>query len=246
MLISALIFGLLGSFHCVGMCGPIAFLLPLDRTNTLKKITQIFVYHFGRILAYSLIGLIFGLIGSSLNLFGMQQQLSIAIGLLMILVMIIPAKTFNRYNFSKPLYKIISKVKSALGKELKKKSVDTFLTIGFLNGLLPCGLVYMAVFGALASGGAMEGSLYMAVFGLGTIPLMTTAIYLGNFLSGKVRQHIRKAIPVFVIFMGCLFVLRGLGLGIPYVSPKPMTEMVDAKYNCVDTAIETNKELINL
>ena len=186
MLISALIFGLLGSFHCVGMCGPIAFLLPLDRTNTLKKTTQIFVYHFGRIIAYSLIGLIFGLIGGSLNLFGMQQQLSIAIGLLMILVMIIPAKTFNKYNFSKPLYKIISRVKSALGKELKKKSVDTFLTIGFLNGLLPCGLVYMAVFGALASGGAMEGSLYMAVFGLGTIPLMTTAIYLGNFLSGKI------------------------------------------------------------
>jgi hypothetical protein len=176
----------------------------------------------------------------------MQQQLSIAIGLLMIVTMIIPAKTFNKYNFSKPLYKIISRVKSALGKELKKKSVDTFLTIGFLNGLLPCGLVYMAVFGALASGGAMEGSLYMAVFGLGTIPLMTTAIYLGNFLSGKVRQHIRKAIPVFVIFMGCLFVLRGLGLGIPYVSPKPMTEMVDANYNCVVTAIETNKELINL
>jgi sulfite exporter TauE/SafE len=246
MLISALIFGLLGSFHCVGMCGPIAFLLPLDRTNTLKKTTQIFVYHFGRIIAYSLIGLIFGLIGSSLNLFGMQQQLSIAIGLLMILVMIIPAKTFNKYNFSKPLFKIISKVKSALGKELKKKSVDTFLTIGFLNGLLPCGLVYMAVFGALASGGAMEGSLYMAVFGLGTVPLMTTAIYLGNFLSGKVRQHIRKAIPVFVIFMGCLFVMRGMGLGIPYVSPKPMTEMVDANYDCVDTATETNKELINL
>ena len=246
MLISALIFGLLGSFHCVGMCGPIAFLLPVDRSNTLKKTSQIFVYHFGRIIAYSLIGLVFGLIGRSLNLFGMQQQLSIAIGLLMILAMIVPAKTFNKYNFSKPLYKIVSKVKNGLGKELKKKSVDTFLTIGFLNGLLPCGLVYMAVFGALASGGAMEGSLYMAVFGLGTIPLMTTAIYLGNFLSGKVRQHIRKAIPVFVIFMGCLFVMRGMGLGIPYISPKPMVEMVDANYNCNDTDTEPNKELINL
>lgn len=246
MLISALIFGLLGSFHCVGMCGPIAFLLPLDRTNTVKKTTQIFVYHFGRLIAYSLIGLIFGLIGSSLNLFGMQQQLSIAIGLLMILVMITPARTFNKYNFSKPVYKIISKVKSALGKELKKKSVDTFLTIGFLNGLLPCGLVYMAVLGAIGSGGAIEGGFYMAVFGVGTIPLMTTAIYLGNFLSGKVRQHIRRAIPVFVIFMGCLFVLRGLGLGIPYVSPKPMAEMVDAKYDCINTTPETNKELINL
>jgi sulfite exporter TauE/SafE len=246
MFISALIFGLLGSFHCVGMCGPIAFLLPVDRSSTFRKTTQIFIYHFGRILAYSLIGLVFGLIGSSLNLFGMQQQLSIAIGVLMILVMVIPAKTFNKYNFSKPLYKLVSRVKNSLGKELKKKSADTFLTIGFLNGLLPCGLVYMAVFGALATGGAVDGSLYMAVFGLGTIPLMTSAIYLGNFLSGKVKQQIRKAIPVFVILMGCLFVMRGMGLGIPYVSPRPMVKMVDANYNCSNAATKLNKELINL
>lgn len=232
MLVSALIFGLLGSFHCVGMCGPIAFLLPVDRTNNFKKTGQIFLYHFGRILAYSIIGLLFGLVGKSLNLFGMQQQLSILIGLLMIVVVLIPARIFNKYNFSRPIYKIISKVKNALGKELKKKSADTFLTIGFLNGFLPCGLVYMAVFGALASGSAIDGSIYMVVFGLGTIPLMTTTIYLGNFLSGKARQHIRKTIPVFVLFMGCLFILRGMGLGIPYVSPKPITEMVDANYNC--------------
>lgn len=232
MLATALIFGLLGSFHCVGMCGPIAFLLPVDRSNNLKKTGQIFLYHFGRILAYSIIGLLFGLVGKSLSLFGLQQQLSIVIGFLMIVVVLIPVKTFNKYNFSKPLYKAISKVKSALGKELKKKSPDTFLTIGFLNGFLPCGLVYMAVFGAMASESAAQGSLYMAVFGLGTIPLMTTAIYLGNFLSGKVRQHIRKTIPVFVVLMGCLFVLRGMGLGIPYVSPKPMVEQVDTNYNC--------------
>lgn len=241
MLVSALIFGLLGSFHCVGMCGPIAFLLPVDRSNTLKKTSQIFVYHFGRIVAYSLIGLVFGLLGKSLNLFGMQQQLSIVIGLLMITVVLVPVRIFNKYNFSRPIYKVISKVKNALGKELKKKSADTFLTIGFLNGFLPCGLVYMAVFGALASGSAIDGSMYMVVFGLGTIPLMTTAIYLGNFLSGKVRQHIRKAIPVFIIFMGFLFVMRGMGLGIPYISPKPMVEMVDANYNCSNISAENIK-----
>lgn len=241
MLSTALIFGLLGSFHCVGMCGPIAFLLPVDRSNTLKKTGQIFMYHFGRILAYSLIGLIFGLIGKSLNLLGMQQQLSIGIGLLMILVVLIPSQIFNKYNLSKPLYKVISKVKSRLGTELKRKSPDTFLTIGFLNGFLPCGLVYMAVFGALAMGNALEGSLYMALFGLGTIPLMTTAVYLGNFLTAKVKQHIRKMIPVFVILIGCLFVLRGLGLGIPYLSPKPMSEMVDSNYNCQIIATDDNK-----
>ncbi|MCB0453850.1 MAG: sulfite exporter TauE/SafE family protein [Aequorivita sp.] len=232
MLYTALIFGLLGSFHCVGMCGPIAFLLPVGRSNNLKKVVQISLYHFGRILAYGIIGFIFGLVGKSLNLFGFQQQLSILIGVLMLAVIFIPQKTFNKYNFSKPIYRIISKVKTALGKELKKKSPDTFLTIGFLNGFLPCGLVYMAVFGAIASGNALQGSLYMALFGIGTIPLMTSAIYLGNFLNGQVRQRIRRAIPVFVVIIGCLFIARGLGLGIPYISPKPITENVDANYNC--------------
>lgn len=238
MLITAFILGLLGSFHCVGMCGPIAFILPVDRKNPVKKFGQIFLYHFGRIFSYALLGLIFGLLGKSLNLFGFQQQLSILIGLLMIFVILIPQRTFNKYNFSKPVYRVISKVKSALGKELKKKSPDTFLTIGFLNGFLPCGLVYMAIFGAIASGNAWEGSLYMAFFGLGTVPLMTSAIYLGNFLNAQVRQRIRKAIPVFVVIIGCLFVLRGMGLGIPYISPKPVTETVSADAECHQPIID--------
>ncbi len=232
MLWSALIFGLLGSFHCVGMCGPIAFMLPVDRSNSFRKVSQIFIYHFGRFLAYSLIGLFFGLIGKSLYIFGIQQQLSIAIGVLMILVVLIPVQTFNKYNFSKPIYKIISKVKTALGSALKKKTADTFLTIGFLNGFLPCGLVYMAVFASLTMQNAVQGSLYMALFGLGTIPLMTSAIYLGKFLNTTIKQRIQKAIPVFVIFIGLLFILRGLGLGIPYLSPAPVVEMVSSAVDC--------------
>ena len=90
MWISALIFGLLGSFHCVGMCGPIAFLLPVDHKNNLKKLGQISLYHFGRISSYALIGILFGLLGKSFRLFGLQQQLSILVGVLMILVILIP------------------------------------------------------------------------------------------------------------------------------------------------------------
>ncbi len=84
MLVSAFIFGLLGSFHCVGMCGPIAFLLPVDRSNNLKKLSQIFIYHFGRIFSYAVIGFSFGLVGKSLSIFGLQQELSIGIGILML------------------------------------------------------------------------------------------------------------------------------------------------------------------
>tara|TARA_R110002049_G_scaffold71370_1_gene183886 strand:+ start:51412 stop:52113 length:702 start_codon:yes stop_codon:yes gene_type:complete len=232
MLVSAFLLGLLGSFHCVGMCGPIAFMLPVDQTNSFKKISQIAIYHFGRLLAYSSIGIIFGLVGKSLHIFGFQQQLSIGIGVLMIFVVLIPQKTFNKYNFSKPIYKAISKIKSALGSALKKKTADTFLAIGFLNGFLPCGLVYMAVFAAIAGGNALNGSLYMAVFGLGTIPLMTTVIYFSHFLKGSARQKIQKAIPFFVVFIGTLFILRGLGLGIPYLSPAPVLDMVSGGMDC--------------
>ena len=232
MLWSALIFGLLGSFHCVGMCGPIAFMLPVNRSNSVKKVLQIFAYHFGRLLAYSFIGLFFGLVGKSLYIFGIQQQLSIIIGIIMIVVVVIPVKTFNKYNFSKPIYKVISKVKSALGQALKRKTANTFLTIGFLNGFLPCGLVYIAVFASMTTQNAYQGSLYMALFGLGTIPLMTTAIYLGKFLNSTIKQRIQKAIPVFVVMIGILFILRGLGLGIPYLSPTPVVEMASSTIEC--------------
>ncbi|SDS15679.1 hypothetical protein SAMN05192545_0875 [Maribacter dokdonensis] len=232
MLLSALILGLMGSLHCVGMCGPIAFMLPVDRTNNYKKFGQIFIYHFGRLLAYGIIGLIFGLLGKGLSIFGIQQKLSIAIGIIMILIVLIPYQTFNKYNLSKPIYKVISKVKNQLGKELKKKSPDTFLTIGFLNGFLPCGLVYMALFGSIAMGDALQGSLYMMLFGVGTLPLMTAAIYFSNLLKGGIRQKVQKAIPVFVIIIGALFILRGLGLGIPYVSPAPVTQLVSNAIEC--------------
>ena len=232
MFISAFILGLLGSLHCVGMCGPIAFMLPVDRSNSVKKISQISVYHIGRLIAYGLIGLVFGILGKSFYLFGVQQQLSIAIGIIMIIIILIPYKSISKYNLSKPIHKIIAKVKSSLGKALKKKTADTFITIGFLNGFLPCGLVYMAVFGAIATGGLLEGSIYMILFGLGTIPLMTSAIYLGKFLNQSIKQRIQKAIPVFVVLIGVLFILRGLGLGIPYISPAPVVEMASSAIEC--------------
>jgi len=234
MLWSAVIFGLLGSFHCVGMCGPIAFLLPLDRKKQSKRVLQLLSYHTGRLVTYGIIGFVFGLVGKSLNLFGIQQQLSILIGVSMIVIVLVPTKAFNHYNFSKPIYFAVAKVKNTIGAALKKKDPGTFFTIGFLNGFLPCGLVYMAVFGALASGGAAYGALYLIMFGLGTIPLMTTAVYLGNFLKGKVKNRILKVIPVFVILIGILFILRGMGLGINYLSPSELvtTEKVGAAYNC--------------
>ena len=222
MLLSAIIFGLLGSFHCIGMCGPIAFMLPIDRTNKTKGFFQILSYHLGRLFTYSLIGLLFGFLGKGFYFFGFQQQL----------ITILFPKILQKLSLSKKISTVILKIKNSLGKELKKKGNDTFFTIGFLNGFLPCGLVYMAVFGALATSNAFTGSLYMFLFGLGTIPLMTAFVYLGNFTKGNFRKNIQKAIPVLVVFIGVLFIVRGLGLGIPYVSPAPVLDVVTNNAVC--------------
>ncbi|MFD0761991.1 sulfite exporter TauE/SafE family protein [Lutibacter aestuarii] len=219
MLWTALVLGLAGSFHCIGMCGPIAFVIPVDRSSKTKLIFQTFLYHLGRLISYSFIGMLFGLIGKGLYLAGFQQRLSILMGVIMILLVIIPVTIFNKFNFSKPLYKIIAKVKSKLGLYLNKKSNKALFSIGFFNGFLPCGLVYMALIGSVSTGNSIQGALYMAVFGVGTIPMMTGAILLGNFVNLSLRTKIQKVIPVFVVIIGLLFILRGLGLGIPYVSP---------------------------
>lgn len=212
------------------MCGPIAFALPVDRENKSKMVFQNFLYHVGRMLSYGLIGLVFGMLGKGLYLAGFQQRLSIVAGVLMIIAVLIPAKWLNTYQFSKPLYKFVGYVKSKLGYYLKKRSNSTFFTIGFFNGFLPCGLVYMALVGAIAASSPVKGALYMMVFGLGTAPLMSVAVLVGNFLKLSVRNKIQKVIPVFVVIIGLLFILRGLGLGIPYISPS------DAKLHVTNNA----------
>ncbi|WP_224487945.1 sulfite exporter TauE/SafE family protein [Robertkochia flava] len=234
MVLSGLILGFLGSLHCAGMCGPIAFVLPLDRKDPLKRFIQLMGYHLGRISSYALIGLFFGLLGRGLFISGMQQRLSLVLGVLMIVAALVPVfSTFRGGKLLTPFYMAVSRVKGALGERLKDRSPKTLYTLGVLNGFLPCGLVYMALFGAVAMGDALSGSAYMALFGAGTIPLMSVAAYSGNFLSLKMRTRLNKLIPVFVVLIGVLFVLRGLGLGIPYISPSDMNLMVKANPDCV-------------
>jgi len=195
-------------------------------------ILQVSFYHIGRLVTYGILGLLFGFLGKGFYLFGFQQYLSIFIGVIMILMIVLPKKTINKFSITKPIYKILSGVKNRLRKELKKKRMDTFFTIGFLNGFLPCGLVYMAIFASIATGNMIEGSLYMILFGLGTIPLMTAFVYLGNFTTGLVRKRIQQFIPVAVVVIAVLFILRGMGLGILYVSPIHVHEMVDGGQMC--------------
>ncbi|MBC2838652.1 sulfite exporter TauE/SafE family protein [Robiginitalea sp. SC105] len=232
MLATAFLLGLMGSLHCIGMCGPIAFMLPLDRQSGIKKYGQLSLYHMGRLLAYAMIGGLFGLVGRGLYLFGFQQKLSIFIGALMILAVLVPWSRFGGRGLAGPLYRLIGKLKSALGAQLQKRTADTFLTIGFLNGFLPCGLVYMAVIGSMAPGTALGGATFMMLFGLGTVPLMSVAALFGKYLKSQWARRLRRAIPVLVVLIGVLFILRGMGLGIPYISPLVPANPVASGIEC--------------
>ena len=232
MLYTAFIFGLISSLHCVGMCGPIAMMLPVDRNNEVKRVLQILTYHFGKLMAYGSLGLLFGILGKGFFLAGMQQQLSIIVGVIMILIAVIPEKQFAKYNFSKPIFTIISNVKSSLGQQFKKKTLSSFFTIGLLNGYLPCGMVYVALFGALAMNSIKLGILYMILFGIGTIPLMSLVTYVSNIFSISFRSKIQKVIPVIAVCIGVLFIIRGLGLNVPYISPRTIDLFIQSEANC--------------
>lgn len=219
---TAFLIGFIGSFHCVGMCGPIALSLPYQDVTKWRTAANTLVYNFGRIVSYSLIGLLFGVLGKGIALAGWQQWLSIGLGILMLLA------AFSIINVEKQLIKIpildnfFKKVRFSLGQLLKRKNkkTQTLFTVGILNGFLPCGLVYLAVIGAVGTGSILGGSLYMTLFGLGTIPLMLTVALLGNLISLNLRKRIQKAIPIMLFAFAVLFILRGLNLDIPYISPK--------------------------
>lgn len=232
MIYTAFIFGLISSLHCIGMCGPIAMMLPVDQNNEAKKVAQIITYHIGRVTAYSILGLFFGVLGRGLFLAGFQQKLSIVLGVLMILVVLVPERVFAQYNFSKPVFNLISKVKSSLGAQFKKKTYGSLFTIGLLNGFLPCGLVYVALFGAIAMQNITLSISYMVLYGLGTIPMMSAVVYASSLITMPVRNKIQKVIPIVAVCIGTLFILRGLGLGIPFVSPSNVSLFVQNTPHC--------------
>ncbi len=219
ILISAFILGLMGSFHCAGMCGPIAIALPLHGNTVSQKIFGGALYNIGRTLTYGIMGALFGLLGQGIQMIGFQQKVSVIMGAIMIISVIFPALFKNQYSLNTSLFSAVGKLKHSIGKMFAIRSFSSLFFIGLLNGLLPCGLVYMAIAGAIGLGNVTEGSLYMILFGLGTIPMLLAISLAGNIMSLAVRKKINKLIPVMVVVVGLLFILRGLSLGIPYLSP---------------------------
>jgi uncharacterized protein len=217
--LAAFITGLLGSFHCLGMCGPIAMIAPTADSYG-RFITGRLIYNAGRIATYSLIGLVMGTFGMGLQLAGIQQYISIIMGIILLVIafgQITGISVFGRYKL---LDNYKNRVQKQFAKFLSKSSLWAQFAVGVLNGLLPCGLVYIALAGALTTGTYLQGAAYMALFGLGTLPMMFSISISSRWVTKNVRAKMVKVIPYFVGFIAILFIVRGMNLGIPYLSPK--------------------------
>lgn len=219
----ALMMGAVGSMHCIGMCGPLAMSLPVVSKTHGGKFLYTLLYNLGRIVTYACLGAVLGLLGASFAMAGLQQVLSIAVGVVILLYIIFPRNKWALSSAGKTqqLFEIL---RNKLGNLFFKKKYHAVFFIGLLNGLLPCGLVYMAIAGAVSTASLGNSIIFMAAFGLGTLPVMWSVAFFGSFISMQTRTFIKKAYPYLMVFMACLLIVRGLGLGIPYISPAMPTE----------------------
>lgn len=212
------ILGVISSLHCIGMCGPLALALPVFHLNKPQRSLAIMFYNAGRILTYSFLGLLLGLAGRSVYIAGFQQEFSIVMGV-SIVVITVYYFVFKRRLQTKWMAGFHSQLQQVLGKFLKPNRIVGFVIPGMLNGLLPCGMVYLAIAGAAGSGDVGKGTLFMFAFGLGTAPAMLALGLFGLKINLSIRQQAKKALPYVISAMGLLLILRGMNLGIPFISP---------------------------
>lgn len=218
IVLAGLMLGLASNFHCLGMCGPIALAVPVNRKNNWTILGGALQYNLGRILIYSVLGVIIGSIGITINTFGILQWLSIIAGAGLILYAWKKYFTIGLSNVF-PKIGLNSFLNKYLGTVIRSKSPFRLLFLGSINGLLPCGMVYVALLNALTAGDLLGSGLAMTAFGLGTLPAMMLVVFLANRITTQTRIRMNKAIPYLLTVVGVLIVLRGLNLNIPYISP---------------------------
>ncbi|WP_298360166.1 sulfite exporter TauE/SafE family protein [Runella sp.] len=202
--------GLMSSLHCVGMCGPIALALPVHQRSKFGKLAGILLYNIGRAFTYAFLGFLLGFVGNALNLAGLQRSLSIGTGVIMLGAVAYSSQWLDQLAPPSFLQKGVQTVKKKLGSLLHNRSFSALFMLGMLNGLLPCGLVYMALISSVATGSPVEGALFMALFGMGTLPAMSAVAFVKNLFSASLRNRARRLMPVFVAAVAVLLILRGL------------------------------------
>ena len=212
---TAILLGAVGSLHCAGMCGPLALALPITGHSRVTFVLGRVAYNLGRILTYCLLGAAFGLVGQTLAFAGFQRWVSLVAGSAILVGLLVS----SRFAVSMPVTRAVAWVKTGLGALLRQRSVASVFSLGALNGLLPCGLVYAACAGAVATGDLLSGVEYMAAFGFGTVPMMLGIGLVGQKLQFTLRFKLQRLIPACLALVAVLLILRGLSLGIPYLSP---------------------------
>ncbi len=222
--------GILGSLHCVGMCGPIALAIPLHGYVGIQRYITIFAYNIGRAVTYAILGAMMGMIGASMSFFGWQQKISVISGIIILLLLI----KSQWSNYSIPILDtFFSKVKLYMQRFLNPNmGWGGRFALGMLNGLLPCGLVYIALASALAMTSVPQSSIYMFFFGVGTIPAMFSISFFQKPVLAFLRGNGKYIVNIFVMVMAVMLILRGLGLGIPYLSPKLDVSQENTTVDC--------------
>jgi uncharacterized protein len=219
-LVLALALGLLGSLHCAAMCGPLMLALPVTAAGSYRFIAGRMIYQAGRMVTYVLLGLAAGLVGKSVFMIGMQRWVSIGLGVAILGGWFVS----KRVAVSAPVIRGVAVLKRAMSTQLQRRGLRSLAVLGMLNGLLPCGLVYAALASAVTQGTIWSAAGFMAVFGVGTLPMMLGLSLAGRMLSPAWRGRLNRLIPVGIGLLAVLLILRGLSLGIPYLSPDLETQ----------------------
>jgi sulfite exporter TauE/SafE len=221
--LAAFILGLAGSLHCAVMCGPLVLAVHAARgENPARRARRFFsgglnfAYHGGRIVTYSLLGTVSGLIGAAIVFAGFQRWISIAAGGLVLLASL----TSLRAPWGGLAGKVVAVAKTRFSRLLRERTLGAAVLLGGLNGLLPCGLVYIACAAAAATGGVGGGIATMMAFGLGTAPMMLAVGLAGRVMGRGHPLGLRRVVLVCATVAGVLLIVRGLSLGIPYLSPQ--------------------------
>ena len=212
LFLSAFLLGFLGSFHCAGMCGPIALALPVNRDSLLSVISGRLLYNGGRIVTYSVLGLVFGIIGHTISLAGFQKWLSITAGISILVIGIVSYRPAQVPVINAVYIKFTSAIIGLFKKLFGIRSKTTLFLIGAVNGLLPCGFVYLALAGAVASGSSVGGMNYMLLFGIGTVPMMITLSLAGNFFGLRFSRFVRQAFPFIAAALAVFLIVRGINM----------------------------------
>jgi sulfite exporter TauE/SafE len=211
---SAFLLGLLGSFHCAGMCGPIALMLPKKEGTKNKILFGRFLYNAGRIVTYITLGCIFGLIGFSVAVQGYQQELSVITGVAILVAVILTSGKKQRLAAYTTATGFTGMLRAKFKKLFSKGSRISLFFIGVLNGMLPCGFVYLAAAGAASTGSYAGGMLYMLLFGLGTFPVMMFISVAANYLGLRFKRIFAKASPLIAIALALFLIYRGTDMKI--------------------------------